>query len=163
MVFPPPSTSLRRTVQRATHDARRRLIPLGSGWKLAQRFQISEIFMPSRSALGLNQRRSPEKWNQGAANRMLDAIAPCGLEVRDSTDRGQNIDSMRRQPELNHDIRSPQVIERNPEIVERCAKFGKRNPNTVGVVLISIDPDVDVLRGARYPVCLLYTSPSPRD
>lgn len=108
--------------------------------------------MPSRSALRLNQRRSPEKWNQGAANRMLDAIAPRGLEVRNSADRGQNIDSMRRQPELNHDIRSPQVIERDSEIVERCAKFGKRAPYAVGVVIINTDPDVDVLRAPRYTV-----------
>ncbi len=80
---------------------------------------------------------------------MFDATAPRGIEFRKTTDRGQEINAIRRKAKLDDRSGSLQVGVRDAEACEWSAEGNQRAPDPLFVLRPRIDPDVQILSTAR--------------
>ena len=123
---------------------------LGSRGQLSQGLQVGEILSSSGAALVADEGGPPDERNGATPERVLHPLHPGSLEIRNAADRGEEIDSVRWEAELDHDSRPAQILATDPEIRERGTERREPAPDALGVRARGIDPDVEVLGAPRH-------------
>lgn len=108
-------------------------------------FNVGQILQPTCGTLVCDEGFTPEKGDRVTADLALCAGRPCLLEVLDSRDSCEDVDSVWRQPQLHNRFRPEEVVAVDLKIVEGRTEACQRLPHPLHVLRGGLDPDIEIL------------------
>src|SRR5688500_5245343 len=89
--------------------------------RFAQRVQVGDVLRASRRTLRRRQLRAPQKRDEAIAHAMLETPLPRLVEVWHPAQPRHEIDAQRWHSELDHDVRTSQILARQLETMSGSA------------------------------------------
>src|SRR4051794_22757815 len=111
----------------------------GTSFFPLQSFDVEPVLFASRRALVRDEVRETENRHLNSFESLYDTVFPGAIEG-EARDPREDVYSVWRKAELNHDIAPREVFPVDVEILERRSELGQRAPHSVGVVGRRIDP-----------------------